>query len=317
MRIGIALAGGAFASGVASLLDVLSTAEQLRRTVDRAIEPFVICTLGTAPEVSSSCGMTLVPDLQASDPQALQDIDLLVIPGLGSATPSALAGTLREPAVRQLSRLVASTPAEVKLAAACTGTFVLAQAGVLDGHHVTTSWWLAGAFARRFPDVRLDMSRMVVHSGRLTTAGAAFAHIDLALSIVSRASARLADEVARYLLIEPRTSVSLETSTAHLAAADLLVADFEAWVRAHLAEDVTIDDAARAVATTRRTLERRCRARTGLTPHQFVNRIRGEHARHLRRTTTLSFDQIAPLLGLGRGASVRNLLRRAEIASAH
>src|SRR6476659_8203413 len=87
--------------------------------------------------------------------------------------------------------------------AACTGTFVLAHTSLLDGRHATTSWWLAPLFRERFPLVTLEESCMVVNSYGFVTAGAALAHIDLALWLISCSSPSITELAARFLLIEP------------------------------------------------------------------------------------------------------------------
>jgi transcriptional regulator GlxA family with amidase domain len=175
---------------------------------------------------------------------------------------------------------------------------------------VTTTWWLAPLFRKRYPAVRLDESNMIVRSGRFVTAGAALGHMDLALWLVRAASPRLASLTAKYLIVDSRPSQSAYALSDHLAHADPIVQRFEAWARARLAQGFSLDAAAKAVGASKRTLARRMQHVLGRSPLSYVQSLRVERAMHLLKTGSASVDEVAARVGYADGATLRALLRR-------
>ena len=151
---------------------------------------------------------------------------------------------------------------------------------------------------------------MIVHASRLVTAGAALAHLDLALWLVRRHSPALATLTARYLVVDPRPSQAAFAIPDHLAHSDPFVERFERWARRRLADGFSLDDAAHAVATSPRTLTRRLQAVLGKSPLAYFQDLRVEHAIHLLQTSTKSVDQIATQVGYTSGVTLRTLIRR-------
>jgi transcriptional regulator GlxA family with amidase domain len=198
----------------------------------------------------------------------------------------------------------------VNCAAACIGTFVLAESGLLDGRIATTTWWLAPLFRQRYPAVELDEAHMLVSSGNMLTGGAALAHIDMALWLIRQASPELAATTANYLVVDSRPSQSAYSITNHLAHADPMVERFEQWARSRLAKGFSLDEAASSLATSKRTLQRRIDEVLGKTPLSYFQDLRVEHAVHLLKTTRLDIERIAGRVGYADGVTLRALLRR-------
>ena len=207
-------------------------------------------------------------------------------------------------ALRQLARR------GTLMTAACIGTFVMAESGLLDGHQATTTWWLAPLFRKRYPDVQLDESSMIVQSGQVVTAGAALSHMDLALWLVRGVSPQLAALVARYLIVDSRPSQSVYALSDHLVHSDPVVERFETWARARMARPFSLDAAARAVGSSKRTLARRMHCVLGKSPLSYLQSLRVERAVHLLRTSRSNVDEIAAKVGYSDGATLRALLRR-------
>jgi transcriptional regulator GlxA family with amidase domain len=196
------------------------------------------------------------------------------------------------------------------VSAACIGTFVLAESGLLDGRQATTTWWLAPLFRQRYPGVRLDESNMVVQSENVVTAGAALGHMDLALWLIRQKSPQLASLTARYLIVDSRPSQSAYALVDHLRHADPLVERFERWARGNLSRGFSLDKAARAAGASKRTLARRLQAVLGKSPLSYFQELRVERAVHLLKTTGKSVDDIAEEVGYVDGVTLRTLLRR-------
>jgi transcriptional regulator GlxA family with amidase domain len=238
--------------------------------------------------------------------------DVLALPGLWAATPPEVRALLARADVVRGARLVARAAARGALvAASCSATFVLAAAGVLDGQQATTTWWLGPCFAERFPRVKLRPDRMVVGSGAVITAGSAFAHADLMLAIVARTlGPSLAHMVASYLVLDERASQARYMVTAHLGGADPGIRALEGFIVANLARQVTIDEMARAVATSPRTLARRVMTALATTPQRFAQRLRIAQAVHLLAATRLAVDEVAARVGYADPAAFRRVFRR-------
>lgn len=299
---------GCFGSAVASVIDIVRVADAVRGEVDGRIEPLALTIAGHRRRVGTTSSMVLPVDRSLAD---LSDLDVVIVPALGTLTGPATAGVLEgRPARSLVAALGRLDPSTTRIAAACTGVFALAETGLVDDRRATTSWFLGPEFRRRYPRVDLDLDTMVVADGNVVTAGAAFAHIDLALSIVRWVSPDLARHVARLLLIDERPSQAAFVAYEHLDHDDPVVVDFERHVRARLDEPFDVASAAKAIGTSRRTLERRVRAALNLTPLGFVRRLRLERARHLAATTDLSTADIALRVGYANAETLRALLRR-------
>lgn len=308
MQFAVLVADGVFASGFTLLHDTLGVAEVLRRAHDLAVPEIRVAIVGEQPLVRTGSGLAIPTTARLGD---LAGADVVVVPALGALDESGMVDALDAPATSRMASALADLDRNGGLvAAACTGTFVLAEAGLLSGRRATTSWWLNSLFVRRYPDTELDADRMVVKDQDVLTAGAAFAHIDLALTLVRGMSVELADRVARHLLIDERATQSMYVPLDHVSHDDQLVRRFERHVRANLADPLPITSVASALATTPRTLERRVRATANMTPLELIQRIRAERAEHLLATTEQSIDQIALGIGYRNGSTLRALLRK-------
>jgi len=297
---------GVMPSSMAITFDVLATANRLRSVRGREPAFTVRLTGSSARSVAA-----LAKGAGLSPPEGPERADAMIVPGLGLSTEDEVKARLAQRDVAAAKRtLTAAAERGVEVATSCSGTFLFAAAGLLAERQATTSWWLAPAFRRMYPEISLDTDALVVTDGLVTTAGAAMAQMDLMLALVARrAGPTLADACARYLLLDERRSQSRYMALGFLAAADESVARAERWARERLEDGFTVDDLAGAVGLSPRTLARRIERATGLSPVRFLQRLRVERAVDLLETTKLSFEEIARRVGYAEPTTLRRLIR--------
>lgn len=305
MRVEVLALDGVFDLGLAAFLDAFTTANELADATGMGGPRFDVRVVGVRRQVKTSQGLR-VP-VRTSPRRA----DCVVVPAIGYKMPGPLERALARPDVHDAAAALREwSRGGTTMAAACIGTFVLAESGLLDGQRATTTWWLAPLFRRRYPNVLLDDSHMIVKSGRVVTAGAALSHMDLALWLLRGASPRLASLTAKYLIVDARPSQSAYVLMDHLNHADPTVQRFEAWARSRLANGFSLDEAARAIGASKRTLARRMQQVLGKSPLEYVQSLRVERAVHLLRTGGASVEEVAARVGYADGATLRALLRR-------
>ncbi|MBG0816441.1 helix-turn-helix domain-containing protein [Planomonospora sp. ID82291] len=252
-------------------------------------EPGVVPTAG-GPDLFIPHGLEAVPGA---------DTVIAVGSGGGPAHPGALRA-LRDAA-----------SAGTRIASLCTGAFVLAQAGLLDGRPATTHWALADALAARHPAVEVRPDVLYVDDGQVLTSAGAAAAIDLCLHLVRLDhGAAAANAAARAAVVSPvRPGGQAQFITTPLPPErGTWLAETRAWALARLDRPLTLKDLAAHAGTSVRTLTRRFHAETGLSPLQWLLHRRVDRARELLETTDLPMDEIAWRSGLGGTDSLRKHL---------
>jgi transcriptional regulator GlxA family with amidase domain len=306
MRITVLALDHVFDLGLCAVLDTFQTANELIAMMDLKVPPFEVRIGGVRRRVTTSQGFR-VP-VRAP---AMRAPDCVVVPAIGFKMPASLEAALEKPEIADAGALLRQwNKRRPIMAAACIGTFVLAESGLLDGRDATTTWWLGPLFRKRYPKVRLDESNMIVKSGRSVTAGAALGHIDLALWLIRSVSPQLASLTAKYLIVDSRASQSVYALSDHLVHSDPVVQRFEHWVRGRLKDGFSLDAAAKAVGASKRTLARRMQIVLGQSPLSYFQSVRIERAVHLLKTSGGSVDEVASEVGYADGATLRSLLRR-------
>ncbi|WP_433269379.1 GlxA family transcriptional regulator [Actinosynnema sp. CS-041913] len=260
-----------------------------------------ICTPGGRP-VRSAAEFTVTPDHGL---ELLADADTVIVAGVHYGAQVLEDGTIGDD-VRDALRAAAARGARIM--SICTGAFVLAAAGLLDGRKATTHWLHADNFRRLFPHVPLDPDVLFVDDGDVLTSAGVGAGIDLCLHLVRNDhGSEVANGAARRCVVPPwRPGGQSQFIVRPVPdVADASTAPARAYAVEHLHEPLELRALAEHVRMSVRTFTRRFREETGVSPGKWITQQRVERARHLLETTDLAIDQVARHSGFGTGAALR------------
>ncbi|WP_411699981.1 GlxA family transcriptional regulator [Conyzicola sp.] len=250
-------------------------------------EPGLVATnLGYAMSIASDLSVAADADLIAVTAHRFEDID-----------------------ERYLEVIRAAEARGAWVLSLCSGAFILAQAGILDGRRSTTHWMYADRLAKEYPDTDVDPDVLFVEDRHVVTGAGTAAGIDAALHIVRcELGASVANVVARRMVVPPQRdggqSQFIQSPVSPVCADSFAaVAD---WMMQNLAEDLTVDQLARKALMSSRTFARRFRADMGTTPSAWLNRQRIIRAQQMLEETDASLESIAQDTGFGTASVMRH-----------
>jgi len=276
-----------------------------RAPLDRADNGYRVQVCGTEPVVDA--GLFRIGTDHGLE--ALTDAGTIIVPGrndVATRTPADVITALRS-----------AHAAGTRIASICTGAFLLADAGLLDGRRATTHWAVADLFRAKFPAVHLDPDVLYVDEGQILTSAGASAGLDLCLYLVQRDLGSAAAAAAAKLAVAPlhRSGGQAQFIVRNQRPANSIGAKTEldpvlAWIEQNAHRDVTLADVAEQAAMSIRTLNRRFQAETGQTPMQWVAGVRVRHAQELLERTSDGVERIGREVGFTSAANFREQFRR-------
>lgn len=250
-------------------------------------------------EVESSSGLRL-----SAKPLGRRRFDTIIVSGgeiiRSKTAPAEIVAWLKRAKAR-------------RIASVCSGAYLLAEAGLLDGRRATTHWASTDHFSRRYPKVKVDAERIFIRDGHIWTSAGISAGIDLALALIEDdLGPEVARRTARQLVVHQRRAggQSQFSEFVELGGRTGRFVELIEWMRSHLAEPLTVERLADRAAMSSRHFARAFAAETGMTPAKAVERLRLETARTAVETTYGPLDRIAEAAGFGDAGRMRRAFLR-------
>ncbi|MDI9244808.1 helix-turn-helix domain-containing protein [Marinobacter sp. CHS3-4] len=304
---------GALASAITGIIDLFRLAGVTwARIHGQQPEPRFTTRLLTADGQPFRCinGITLMPDGALED-ASLERSSLVMIPTIGAPIGQVLADN--QALIGWLSRSDLQNDGSVRLASNCTGAFLLAEAGLLDGRQATTHWGFSQQFRQRYPGVNLQPEKLMTVDEPIACAGGGMAWWDLGVYLVERyAGTQTARELAKSFVIDAgRTSQApysaMQSRRYH---SDQAVLQLQEWLDQHYPEPISLHSLAALSGLTERSLIRRFKAATGDTPTSYLQILRIEAARQELEKSRASIETITQRVGYDDVSSFSRLFRK-------
>lgn len=290
----------------AQILDVAGPSEVFalaERLVPRSYSVELLCANGG--EIPTSGGLALQAHRSLRESRGRLDT-LLVAGGIG------VREALRDSQLHDW--LIATAPKAKRVASVCTGAFLLAQAGLLDGRRATTHWSACELLSRRYPAIDVDPDPIFVRDGDVYTSAGVTAGIDLALSLVEEdlgheVTLRIAQELVLFVR-RPGGQAQFSASLAGQAADIRPLRELQAWIGDNLDADLAVEALAERVFMSPRNFARVFRAQAGVTPARYVESLRLERARALLEEGERPVEEVAAVCGFGTVETLRRAFAR-------
>ncbi|MFO8142833.1 MAG: helix-turn-helix domain-containing protein [Marinobacter sp.] len=305
---------GALASAITGVIDLFRMAGVTWARIHGELpHPWFRTRLLTEAGEPCRCinGLTLLADGSWQEVEGFGVDDLVIIPTIGAPIDQTLAGN--SDLIRWLGQFQDAGDGGVRVASNCTGAFLLAAAGLLDGREATTHWGFSNLFREQFPAVNLQPEKLVTVDGPVACAGGGMAWWDLGVYLVERfAGPQVARELAKAFVIDAgRTSQApysaLQTRRYH---SDCPILQLQDWLDAHFHQPVTLRSLAALSGLTERSLIRRFKGATGDTPTGYLQTLRIEAARQHLENSRVPVEEITRRIGYEDVSSFSRLFRK-------
>lgn len=310
-KVGLVALDGCYLSSLAGPMDAFQVANaHICNQQGEDAPQFSWQTLSpTAEPVVVSGGISLQADTTL---EQAGDYDLIYLPAFPYPGAKAF-DVMRDKLHNLIEWLVMQWKSGVSLASNCTGTFLLAETGLLNGREATTTWWLERQFHKRYPKVKLNSRAMITDQDGLLCAGAMTAHQNMAVHLIERyCSADIATQCAKAMLIDTsdKAQSPYQTMLSADTTGDPMVAKAQYWLQTHLQTGVDQVTLAKKMGVSQRTLIRRFKLELGVTPITYLQNVRISAAKQLLENTAMPLPEVIDQVGYSDLSSFSRLFKQ-------